>query len=467
MIRAFVTALLLIVSVPAVAQEWGPYGEQVPTYPEVDDITTYNAIIAQTLPVRGDGTTEWGGTPPAMALQPTAIENPVDYDDGLLALGGTTGTDENKFRIVCFGDRAVIRSMDPIKLKGQRRAGHLHYFWGAQTVNENSDYTQLRNDAAVILPSCPGNGLWGTSYWAPTVEHPNALGDGIRRVKKFKFNSIYYVCPSDTTAPRVCVHLPRGLGFIGGTDVDDPLETKRLAEIATANAASSDGDYVRPLGDVPVRPTWICFTESSGIIAEAHYLKDANGVDAMNNCPASPEGFLRLEIYMQTCWDGKNLTSPDGKSHVRYALDLVGSGLGAKICPTGWYRIPQIEHKLDFYHRGPSDYLQWECSSDITTRAAYPAIPFGSCETAHMDVIPAMDPRAQADWEANCTGSQDSTDWAGACGSGTVSISPDRMLDDTAIQPSGTIAWDGSDASGWFSIPNEGSNKRVRLRKGM
>lgn len=469
MIRAIIAALLLIVAAPSLAQEWGPYGEQPVTYPELDSAGDITAVISGALPVRGDGTTEWGGTPPAMALQPSAIQNPVNYNDGLDLAGGVTGTDENKLRLTCYGDRVVIRTMDPIKFKGQRRAGHPHMFWGALTVNENSDYTQLRNDATAILPSCPGNGLWGTSYWMPTVIAPNALGDGIPRIPMFKFDTIYYVCPWDTSAPRECVKFPRGLQWIGGMDVDNPNETNITTELAAANALNSAGTYIRQ-GNTAVRPSWRCYN-SAGVPqgAGAPWIRDPDGNDAMNGGAGCPEGgFLRLEIAMQDCWDGKNLTSPNGRDHVRYSIKIA-QDQNRSFCPTGWYRIPQIEHKFDYYYHyvgGQPTYRTWYCSSDPTTEAAT-GIQVGACETVHMDVIVAMDPRAQDDWEANCTGSQDSADWAGACNGNTISVSPDRSLRSSDITPSASIAWDGSDASGYHLIPSEASNKRIRFRKGM
>jgi hypothetical protein len=49
----------------------------------------------------------------------------------------------------------------------------------------------------------------------------------------------------------------------------------------------------------------------------------ASGVDrssAVPTCPDARGSFLRLHIRFPECWDGRNLDSPDHKSHMAYAM---------------------------------------------------------------------------------------------------------------------------------------------------
>jgi len=58
--------------------------------------------------------------------------------------------------------------------------------------------------------------------------------------------------------------------------------------------------------------------------------------------PKQPcSGGIRSNIYFPTCWDGKNLDSPDHQSHVAYPAD--GNGNRGAACPASHpVRIPQL-----------------------------------------------------------------------------------------------------------------------------
>jgi hypothetical protein len=57
-------------------------------------------------------------------------------------------------------------------------------------------------------------------------------------------------------------------------------------------------------------------------------------------CP----GGIRATVIFPSCWDGKNLDSPDHKSHVAYSN---GGGLGTPNCPsTHPVAIPQVMYEV-------------------------------------------------------------------------------------------------------------------------
>lgn len=64
-------------------------------------------------------------------------------------------------------------------------------------------------------------------------------------------------------------------------------------------------------------------------------------------CP----GGIRATVIFPSCWDGKNLDSPDHKSHVTYQP---GSALAGDKCPsTHPVRIPQVMYEVEYDTSGP------------------------------------------------------------------------------------------------------------------
>lgn len=68
-------------------------------------------------------------------------------------------------------------------------------------------------------------------------------------------------------------------------------------------------------------------------------------------------GGIRANHFFPTCWDGKNLDSPDHKSHVAYALGAFESGAP---CPsTHPVKIPQILYEVVWDTRPFNDPDDW------------------------------------------------------------------------------------------------------------
>ena len=66
-------------------------------------------------------------------------------------------------------------------------------------------------------------------------------------------------------------------------------------------------------------------------------------------CP----GGIRATLIFPSCWDGKNLDSPDHRSHVAYAP---GSALAGDKCPsTHPVRIPQVMYEIMYDTSGFAD----------------------------------------------------------------------------------------------------------------
>jgi hypothetical protein len=90
-------------------------------------------------------------------------------------------------------------------------------------------------------------------------------------------------------------------------------------------------------------------TQSATII---HFSCDAPGQSPVTTIPKTcPAGVgIVADINYPNCWNGRDLDSPDHKSHVAYnrtKFDASGNPLGQG-CPDGWVGIPQVQAEFHF-----------------------------------------------------------------------------------------------------------------------
>ena len=75
--------------------------------------------------------------------------------------------------------------------------------------------------------------------------------------------------------------------------------------------------------------------------------------------PKKPCAGIRATVIFPSCWDGKNLDSPDHRQHVAYAPG--NSALAGDKCPTTHpIRIPQVMYEIMFDTRQFSDPKYWQ-----------------------------------------------------------------------------------------------------------
>lgn len=74
-------------------------------------------------------------------------------------------------------------------------------------------------------------------------------------------------------------------------------------------------------------------------------------------------GGIRANIYFPTCWDGKNLDSPDHRTHVAYPLD--GNRNGGAACPASHpVRIPQLFMETMWDTRQFNNKAEWPTNGE-------------------------------------------------------------------------------------------------------
>ncbi|MDT0393508.1 MULTISPECIES: DUF1996 domain-containing protein [Streptomyces] len=192
---------------------------------------------------------------------------------------------------------------DPIVFPGLPGASHMHSFFGSRVTDAHTDVTDLLGSSSTCSPAVDTS-----SYWVPTMYRGDQpveptgttfyyLGEGVR----------------DDIIQRIRP-FPQGLRIVAGnakaTGVGDPTSVAR----------------------------WSCLHHG-----EVNPSKD------FVNCPAGS----MLESYLDfpQCWNGKDLDSPDHKSHMSYPVN------GA--CPAGHpVPVPKLRQVLRYPVSGSTQGLR-------------------------------------------------------------------------------------------------------------
>jgi hypothetical protein len=258
------------------------------------------------------------------------------------------------------------------RLPGPAGKAHLHQFFGNTAANAHSTYESLRTTGE----STCNSPLNRSAYWMP------AMMNGKGQVVRPDYVSIYYKrfprsspeCdPASAVAVGICRTLPRGLRMVFGF-----------------NMATGKYDNDRRW---PAAAYYTC----DGATARAGHYNTIT--EAAANCPSAPNpdgsyNKLGAVISAPECWDGKNLDSPDHRSHMSYAqLDATSKYR----CPsTHPYLLPSFTMSVAYTVDANKD--GWHLSSDVMP--GMPAMPAGS--TFHADWFGAWDDQIMQIWTEHC-----------------------------------------------------------------
>jgi hypothetical protein len=81
-------------------------------------------------------------------------------------------------------------------------------------------------------------------------------------------------------------------------------------------------------------------------------------IDYKSFPPKACPGGIRVSVHFPTCWDGKNLDSPDHHSHVAYPQSGTFESNGP--CPsTHPVRIPQVMYEIMWDTKAFNDKSLW------------------------------------------------------------------------------------------------------------
>lgn len=269
------------------------------------------------------------------------------------------------FRFLCQASHLAYD--DPIVFPGQKGRAHLHMFFGNTLADANSTYESLRTTGG----STCNNALNRSAYWVP------ALMNGHGQVVLPEFISIYYkrLPQSDPRCQegKGCIGLPRGLRYIFG----------------------------RTMSGAYGGPTSSTYFDCQGPGAVSKHYKTLP--EAAQNCPAGAK--IGAVLAAPQCWNGRDLDSPDHRSHMSYTY-YPPSG-GHDRCPaTHPYRIPTFtlgawyvtDDTLDRSGDTSPTANTWYFSSDRTPGVTW--LTPGT--TFHADWYGAWDDETLKTWLDNC-----------------------------------------------------------------
>jgi hypothetical protein len=187
--------------------------------------------------------------------------------------------------------------------------------------------------------------------------------------------------PPDSTHVGWCVDIPNGLRFVRGY-----------------NMATGKGG---PTDDWEQWFLWYnCWDDLVGTpnakTGNANFHTIADVVAA--GCPSG--AVLVMQAIIPICWDGKNLDSPDHRSHMSDTtqdIDHYVANVGQRACPLDHpYVLPSLQLRAHFTTDVNFAAGKWHLSSDEMV----PGAPAGS--TLHMDYWEAWSPTVKFTWFRNC-----------------------------------------------------------------
>ncbi|KAH8672838.1 hypothetical protein BGZ60DRAFT_430144 [Tricladium varicosporioides] len=223
-------------------------------------------------------------------------------------------------RFAC--SQLVVERLDPLVNPGMNPSPHMHQIVGGNAFNTTMSPTSLNIAETASCTTCTFSEDF-SNYWT-AVLYFKAKNGTFKRVPQLANQNIetavggmtvYYISPDNKT-DKVTAFRP-GFRMLAGT-AEKRTKSERMVNL------------------------FRCY---DGYDSKMNYFPNPMGVGA-NDTTELPKkycaGGIRVNTFFPTCcnrcWDGKNLDSPDHKSHVAYPA---GQSLGG--CPsTHPVQIPQV-----------------------------------------------------------------------------------------------------------------------------
>ena len=284
------------------------------------------------------------------------------------------------FRFTCLAGQ-VLRD-DPIVYPGQPGKSHLHQFFGNTGTNANSTYQSMRTTGGSTCTRSGTESPQRSAYWMP------AMLDGVGNVVKPDFMNTYYkqLPASDPKCAQTvvsmtdyvhagpaigkCVPMPNGLRFILGYNM------------ATMSGGPTDLSS-RDSGAMG----FDCMDHVTGGSSYTGIKRTLADILASGKCPAG--AWLRVYVTFPSCWDGKNIDTPDHRAHMTFSPQ--------ELCPQSHpFKIPEIAISAFFSVDANFFAGKWMLASDAMMPGTIPG------STLHMDYWEGWSPTLKDMWQRNC-----------------------------------------------------------------
>ncbi|CZR65168.1 uncharacterized protein PAC_15068 [Phialocephala subalpina] len=275
-----------------------------------------------------------------------------------VALLAQNAAAQNMLRFAC--SQLVVDRVDPLVDPGVRYTPHLHQIVGGNSFNITMDPTTHDIAALSTCTSCTFKEDT-SNYWTAVMFFKHKNGTYIRvpqtgnggpqgqLVNKGGLD-VYYIPSGKVTAFK------QGFRMLAGSAANqDPKKVQSGSICHRCWTSTNDNTFV---GGAP-----------------------CTGSDTVEIPLDAKCKMIRQTIIFPTCWDGKNLDSPDHKSHVAYS----GQGAsGGGACPSAFpVKLPQIMYEVMWNVSTFSDKSMWP--TDGTPQLIYSMNTGGAA--AHGDYI--------------------------------------------------------------------------------
>lgn len=245
---------------------------------------------------------------------------------------------------------------DPIVYPNQPGAAHLHMYFGNTATNAFSTAASIANSGNSACRGGIGN---RSSYWVPAMlDGNNNVIMPIWQPGPEAHLQVYY--KNGGVDSRTIKPFPAGLRIIAGN-----------------SKATGPGQQNGPMMIRCNNPTTGAYTENGGAIPSC--------------APGNEVGMI---LVFPQCWDGRNLDSPDHRSHMAYP---VNNGGQFNVCPTSHpVPLPEVSFLYAFKVTQPTGTQGWHLSSDHYSSS----LPGGY--SIHADWFNGWDPQIEATWVKHC-----------------------------------------------------------------
>lgn len=249
-----------------------------------------------------------------------------------------SGTTNAFWRMPCHERTALLR-LDPIVDKGTA-SSHGHSIFGGSNFAETTTYDMLR---ASTCTSCQF-GDDKSAYWTPSLHFVHKDGK-TEIVPQVGGMLAYYLLLGDNIKA-----FPKGFQMVAG---DSRLRnfTRPLPDPPTAEWTDEDKTQLA-LGQKAIGFNCMNYNRAPEGSRQRHVFPDKEFLDA--NCANG----IRAEIMFPSCWNGKDVSSPDHRSHVAYPSFIDGGE-----CPEGFpVRLPTLFYETiwnTYAFKGIEGMLSW------------------------------------------------------------------------------------------------------------
>ena len=373
---ASLTTIALAASCAAMAQTdsgsgswqlyWVPRNQTLATYSDFDACRRAANLTSNLSCRPATPATNTTPTPPVMQpldVKPPTMNNAFHIDASSLpeaAVGVAYDrvqptaevappSDIGAFRIPCSFSHMAFD--DPLVYPGVPGAAHLHTFFGNTATSATSTAESIRTSGD---STCLGGTINRSAYWVPTMIDTSTSKPIVPDVA-----AIYYKQGYTLNPPTIIQPLPVGLRMIAG----DPTNNKAGSPVALFKCIGGPNNSNDQYGS------------------------------SIPNCDAGAQVY-QVVVFPQ-CWDGKNLDSPDHKSHMSYVV-AAASGSGFRCPSTHPVAIPEITFNIIYTVQTANAAKAWRLSSDTYDMS----LPGGY--SSHADWVNGWEKAISDAWAAGC-----------------------------------------------------------------